>query len=77
MQITAGDREIDYKRQAHPLVLPSLRGDCAIKENINSKGEKIYHVPGRQFYDRAGIDMSKGERCFYLREEGEAAGWHA
>jgi hypothetical protein len=35
---------------------------CAIKGNINSKGEKIHHVPGRRSYGATKINESKGER---------------
>lgn len=49
--------------------------DCDIKGNINSKGEKIYHMPGQQFYDRTEIDESKGEKYFCSREEAEAHGF--
>ncbi len=37
---------------------------CAIKGNINAKGERIYHVPGGEWYDRTKIDPAKGERWF-------------
>ncbi len=48
-----------------------------IKGNINSKGEKIYHVPGTSKYDATMIDESKGERWFRSEEEAIAAGWRA
>lgn len=50
-------------------------GDCNIKGNISSNGEKIYHMPGQQFYDVTKIDLSKGERYFCSREEAEQAGF--
>lgn len=49
--------------------------DCPIKGNINSRGERIYHVPGGQFYDRTIVDQSKGQRWFCSEEEARAAGW--
>ena len=49
--------------------------ECLIKGNINSRGEKIYHLPSMQFYDRTIIDESKGERWFCSEEEAIAAGW--
>lgn len=52
-------------------------GNGLIKGNINSKGERIYHVPGGAFYDKTKIDTSQGERWFKSREEAEAAGWRA
>ena len=50
---------------------------CIIKGNINSKGERIYHVPGTSKYDATVIDESKGERWFRSEEEAIAAGWRA
>ena len=49
---------------------------CLIKGNIStSTGERIYHVPGGQYYDRTKIDEGKGERWFCSEEEAVAAGW--
>ncbi len=48
---------------------------CRIKGNINRKGERIYHVPGGQWYDRTRIDPAKGERWFCTEAEARAAGW--
>lgn len=50
-------------------------GDCRIKGNIGSKGDRIYHVPGGRFYDRTQIDESKGERWFCSEDEAKAAKW--
>lgn len=50
-------------------------GDCRIKGNIGSKGERVYHVPGGRFYERTRIDSSKGERWFCSEAEAHAAGW--
>ena len=48
---------------------------CIIKGNVNYRGEKIYHVPGQQYYDETVITPSKGERYFCTEEEAVAAGW--
>ena len=54
---------------------------CPIKGNVNAKGERIYHKPGDQNYDRvimANCDhgrCAKGERWFCSDAEAEAAGW--
>jgi len=50
---------------------------CNIKGNVNSKGDKIYHVPGMSSYGATKIDESKGERWFCSDEEAQAAGWRA
>ncbi len=48
---------------------------CRIKGNISRSGERIYHVPGGRWYERAIISPSKGERWFCSEEEAQAAGW--
>ncbi len=48
---------------------------CRIKGNISRSGERIYHVPGGQYYDRTKISPSKGERWFCSEAEATAAGW--
>ena len=50
---------------------------CAIKGNINSKGERIYHAPGMRSYGATRIDTSKGERWFCSEAEAVRAGWRA
>jgi len=48
---------------------------CVIKGNISSKGEKIYHVPGQEYYTRTVITPEKGERWFCTDAEAIANGW--
>ena len=55
---------------------PTSNG-CQIKGNINSKGDRIYHVPGRRSYGATKINESKGERWFCSEAEAKAAGWRA
>ncbi|GAA4710087.1 hypothetical protein GCM10023228_14480 [Brevibacillus fulvus] len=43
-----------------------------IKGNINSKGEKIYHLPGSKDYDK-----TKAEVLFQTEEEAKAAGFRS
>jgi micrococcal nuclease len=50
---------------------------CDIKGNINMNGEKIYHLPGSEWYDGTIIDTGKGERWFCTTEEAEDNGWRA
>jgi len=50
-------------------------GDCVLKGNISSSGEKIYHVPGQRYYNQTVITESKGERWFCSEEEAQKAGW--
>ena len=48
---------------------------CDIKGNINSKGDKIYHVPGGEYYAATKIDVGSDERWFCDEAEATAAGW--
>lgn len=48
---------------------------CLIKANVNSRGKKIYHMPGGQFYDAVKIRLEQGDRCFDTQGEAEAAGF--
>lgn len=48
---------------------PGPNGET-IKGNINSKGEKIYHVPGGASYNR-----TQPERWFFTEEDAQAAGF--
>jgi hypothetical protein len=51
-------------------------GSCNIKGNISySTGEKIYHVPGQQYYSRTKINTAYGERWFCSEAEAIRAGW--
>ena len=52
-------------------------GSCRIKGNINDKGDRIYHVPGSDSYERTRISTSRGERRFCTEEEARKAGWRA
>jgi micrococcal nuclease len=61
----SGGAVCDYSGTSEPV----------IKGNISSSGEKIYHVPGQQYYDSTVIDESKGERWFCTELEAQAAGW--
>ena len=61
----SGGAVCDYSGTSEPV----------IKGNISSSGEKIYHVPGQQYYDSTVIDESKGERWFCTELDAQAAGW--
>ena len=51
-------------------------GSCNIKGNISySTGEKIYHVPGQQYYSQTKINTAYGERWFCSEAEAIRAGW--
>ena len=49
---------------------------CDIKGNTSYRtGERIYHLPGQQFYDRTVIDPGQGERWFCTEDEAVDNGW--
>ncbi len=48
---------------------------CNIKGNISQDGEKIYHVPGQEYYSTTQIDAQNGERWFCTETEARANGW--
>lgn len=56
----------DFSNTAEPMI----KGNISIRT-----GEKIYHVPGGEFYDETVIDAAKGERFFCTEGEAVAAGW--
>jgi endonuclease YncB( thermonuclease family) len=58
-----------------PVASGANAGECVIKGNISSKGERIYHLPGGEYYDATVIDTAKGERWFCTEAEAVAAGW--
>ncbi|MBI4029260.1 MAG: thermonuclease family protein [Candidatus Blackburnbacteria bacterium] len=51
------------------------RESCNIKGNVSSSGEKIYHMPWQQYYDKTQIDENAGERWFCTEEEAISSGW--
>jgi endonuclease YncB( thermonuclease family) len=60
---------------AVPLAGLPAQGGCKIKGNISSKGERIFHVPGQEHYERTRISENKGERWFCTVDDAVGAGW--
>lgn len=49
---------------------------CTIKGNISiNSGERIYHVPGQEYYSATKISYEHGERWFCSEAEARRAGW--
>ena len=70
---TAANEESASQKASHTY---GEDGDCNIKGNISyNTGEKIYHVPGQEYYDETVISPEYGERWFCSEEEARAAGW--
>lgn len=55
--------------------IPLCKDYPMIKGNINSNGDKIYHLPFDQMYDHTKIQPSKGEQWFYTVYDAEKAGF--
>ncbi|MDI5929008.1 hypothetical protein [Rhizobium leguminosarum] len=54
----------------------NFAGGCNIKGNVSiGSGERIYHVPGQEYYDETKISPQYGERWFCSEAEARAAGW--
>lgn len=58
-----------------PARQPVRTSTCAIKGNISSTGERIYHVPGQRDYGATVITLTKGERWFCTEADAVRAGW--
>ena len=57
------------------MIRPLFMG-CDIKGNISyDTGERIYHVPGQEYYAETRINLLNGERWFCTEAEAQAAGW--
>ena len=57
-------------------VAQSTSGACNIKGNVSvHTGERIYHLPGQEYYDETQIRTDHGERWFCSEAEARAAGW--
>ena len=50
-------------------------GQACLKGNVNADGQRFYHIPGCDAYDRPLINEAAGERWFTTSAEAEAAGW--
>lgn len=54
---------------------PPLVG-CVVKGNISpNTGEKIYHVPGQEYYRVTRVSLTKGERWFCSEQTAQKSGW--
>lgn len=50
---------------------------CAIKGNVNSDGERIYHEPGWRDYKKTNVRPEEGDRWFCTADEARASGFRA
>ncbi|EIV99899.1 putative hydrolase (metallo-beta-lactamase superfamily) [Thermoanaerobacter siderophilus SR4] len=69
--VSDSNQNLPYGYYGEPgKVYVDSNGRGLIKGNINSKGEKIYHIPGDPWYDR-----TKAEAWFKTEAEAQAAGF--
>jgi micrococcal nuclease len=61
-----GSTTCDFSNSADPVI----KGNISIRS-----GERIYHVPGGEFYEATQIDETGGERWFCTEAEAASAGW--
>lgn len=52
-------------------------GECVIKGNISRSGNRIYHLPSSEWYEKTRINERFGEKWFCSEEEAKAAGFRS
>jgi len=52
-----------------------MKTGCKAEIKGNIGAERIYHVPGSQYYEQTVIDKDKGERWFCSEADASRAGW--
>ncbi|MEI7604453.1 MAG: thermonuclease family protein [bacterium] len=57
------------------LGLETESADCKIKGNINSSGDKIYHMVGQKYYNSTIVEPEKGERWFCNEQDAQKQGY--
>jgi hypothetical protein len=50
---------------------------CAIKGNVNSSGERIYHTTSSRSYSNTNVKLEEGDRWFCTEQEAADAGFRA
>ncbi|AHG48849.1 hypothetical protein RLEG12_07895 (plasmid) [Rhizobium leguminosarum bv. trifolii CB782] len=48
---------------------------CGIKGNVSNTGERIFHIPGQEYYRETVVNPLRGERWFCTEEAAREAGW--
>jgi hypothetical protein len=65
-----------HEERGCPLGYSEHKPGCDIKGNISiNSGDKIYHLPGGEFYEKTVISPEYGERWFCTENEAVANGW--
>jgi micrococcal nuclease len=66
VHVTPEPGECEFSRTAELMI----KGNISVRDS-----EKIYHVPGGEFYDETVISEGSGERWFCTEVEAVLAGW--
>ena len=53
----------------------ALAAGCTVKGSLSVVGERLYRVPGQDFYEQASVSWLKGERWFCSEDAARASGW--
>lgn len=69
------DDSLTDRSPAVSLIRSKEATNCDIKGNVAQDGERIYHLPGQNFYNRTVISTSHGERWFCSEAAARQAGW--
>lgn len=72
--LLVGAAGLGYSGEFGARLLGPLAG-CRIKGNVSRMGERIYHVPGQEYYDVTRVSLLRGERWFCSEAEARKAGW--
>jgi endonuclease YncB( thermonuclease family) len=65
----------DFRKARWQVAATDAPAGCAIKGNVNAKGERIYHLPWSRYYEAVRMDEAKGKRWFCSEREAIDAGW--
>ncbi len=65
----------DELKNPLPTQINTAHNTCTIKGNINTNGDKIYHMIGCDSYEKTDVDESREEKWFCTEEDALASGW--
>ncbi len=64
-----------FAKASYKTTVPAIV-NCNIKGNVSyNTSERIYHVPGQEYYNETKISPHRGERWFCSEQDARAAGW--
>ena len=70
------EEEYDAKTNGCPKGCTIHKAGCDIRGNVSfNSGEKIYHLPGQEYYADTVVNSAYGERWFCTEDEAQANGF--